>query len=456
MSVHPELYEDDEPKKGLKEISVEKNLNFKVNDDETVSPRFDVHIKANKSTKARKEDDYSPTEDELEEINKLTKVDLKQDQVLVFNLQSADEDIDRQFEHFTTRALKDMAEKSINKPILMDHYASTKSQVGKIFMAGVSRGKLMQKAYFPKSESNMPIVENILNGLYDKLSVGFSIDPNEMQCDSCGKSIYSMNCKHQPGSKDEAGCQTTITIKGVKDFYETSLVAIPAQPAAHIQGLVKEETEVETKAYTINDVRKALKLAPLEDPTGYLAIADNQPNVVFAVDYNPGDLERLQKEVGGFNLNGELPVDPTTTDKINTESSTTIEDSPNMEETKANTEVLEPGIEPQAETPVAEIPTQKEAEAPKAAEVPQEPVQTEFKSEKLDEILQKFTDLEQINKSQDEKIEKLTEAIGDLKKTIVALSEVSSPSLTKAILEPEEAEEDEPWYARFGQKVGGQ
>lgn len=179
--------------------------------------------------------DYHPTPEELKQINALTNVDLKAEEVLVFTLHSADDVVDRSADQFSVKALKDMATLSVDKPYLKDHSWSTSSVIGKIFDASVSKGRLMQKVYVPISVKNQDMIDGMLTGIYNKVSVGFAMGAEDYSCSSCSKSLYSQDCPHYPGSKDEKGNVTVGLIKGVKDYYEISNVTVPCQPSAGIR-----------------------------------------------------------------------------------------------------------------------------------------------------------------------------------------------------------------------------
>lgn len=189
-----------------------------------------------KGTRNKKEaKDYHPTPEELKQINALTNVDLKAEEVLVFTLHSADDVVDRSADQFSVKALKDMATLSVDKPYLKDHSWSTSSVIGKIFDASVSKCRLMQKVYVPISVKNQDMIDGMLTGIYNKVSVGFAMGAEDYSCSSCSKSLYSQDCPHYPGSKDEKGNVTVGLIKGVKDYYEISNVTVPCQPGAGIR-----------------------------------------------------------------------------------------------------------------------------------------------------------------------------------------------------------------------------
>jgi len=189
-----------------------------------------------KGARGKKEPkDYHPTPEELKQINALSNIDLKAEEVLVFTFHSADQEVDRSADQFTPKALKDMALKSVDKPYLKDHSWGTNSVVGKIFDASVSKGRLMQKVYVTIRAKNQDMIDGMFDGTLNKVSVGFAMGAEDYGCSSCSKSLYSMDCPHYPGSKDEKGNVTVGLIKGVKDYYEISNVTVPCQPAAGIR-----------------------------------------------------------------------------------------------------------------------------------------------------------------------------------------------------------------------------
>lgn len=187
-----------------------------------------------KGAKKSKAEDYYPTPEELALINKYSNIELSKEEVLVFSLTSADQNVDRAADQFTPKALKDMAERSPDKPYLLDHNWSSKSIVGKIFDAKAGK-TLQQKVYVPITEKHQEVIDGMLTGLMNKVSVGFAMDPKDYVCSSCNKSLYSLECSHYPGGKDKEGKPVTGIIKGVKDYFEISNVAVPCQPAAGIR-----------------------------------------------------------------------------------------------------------------------------------------------------------------------------------------------------------------------------
>lgn len=240
----------------LKSIAVSKSLPHKIKSDGTASCSFAFSIDA----KA-----YKPKDSDLEKINKISLVPLDPEKVYIFEFQAADEQVDRAYEHFSTKALKSMADLAVKNKIPFitegeyDHQHRQKNIFGVVFDAYVKSGKLIYKTYIPDIPRNKDVLDAVLTGLYNKLSVGFSMNPyKDFVCDSCNKSVYSESCSHFPGAIDEKGRVTTATIKDVIDNYEISGVAVPCQREARIleeKSQVKDMSlnSLETKENSIVD-----------------------------------------------------------------------------------------------------------------------------------------------------------------------------------------------------------
>lgn len=419
-----EVEEEQPIEKRLEEVIQAKNLAVQYKDTNNVTAGHSVYFKGvGKSSKKRTIADYYPDEEQLEEINRLSKIDLEKNQVVVFTLESADSDIDRHLEKFSPKALKKLASGNYSNPILLNHRAATDSVAGFIYRSGeVKSGKLIEHAAFPLSKSNEVIVENILNGMFGKLSVGFTMNWKDLMCNSCGKCIFSKDCSHMPGMEDEKGQMVTMTIADVNEKYETSIVPIPAQRNAHIQNL----SAVQGKA---------------DEFSGYLSVPENQKNAF--IDSVVGISKTLQN------------------DKINIGIETTIKDSVTM----AGQEV-EKQAEIANEVENAEEAEEMETVEAKATEV--EPIEETAKSTEEVEVTKEqpseeykqlevnISNLNDAVKAQDSKLETLMGAIKDLKGAIEVLSVVATPSVKEEVL-PSESKQSH-WIDRFAEEftaVGG-
>lgn len=202
------------------------------------------------------------TEAELREINKLTLEPLAAEDVFTFSAILCDNEVDRQFEHFTDKALKDMKKLFVGRPVIKDHQARADNQVARIYATElVDTGKTLANGepyrqlkahiYMVRTESNKDLIAEIKAGIKKEGSVGCRVA--SCLCSVCGTDNAKQYCPHWPGQsymKDGAPVVCTFKLDGVKDAYEFSLVAVPAQRAAGV-----------SKSYTGETV-----FAPAEEP----------------------------------------------------------------------------------------------------------------------------------------------------------------------------------------------
>lgn len=217
-----------------------------------------------KSEKDEDDNDFRPTADELSKINAYTKKNFPAEAFKVYFTKSADMNVDAHYEHFSKKALKDMADNSPGAPVIKDHDTwRSDGAFGKIFDAKVAKDAdgtyyLMQKFYIPDDEENKSLIAGIEKGINDKLSVGISLDRSEYICDVCNKAMFGKSgswgdwCGHYPGYKTGEGDKAvvaTATINRVAKFRELSRVVSPAQAKAQINpkksfaGLSKSDSD---------------------------------------------------------------------------------------------------------------------------------------------------------------------------------------------------------------------
>jgi hypothetical protein len=203
--------------------------------------------------------DFRPNEEELGQIHSMAKKQYPKEQLKVYYTKSADSDVDRQSEHFSKAALKDMAKFSPGQPVMKDHnYHSSDGVFGKIFDAKVIKDDndqpyLAQKFYVLDTPENKSVIDGIESGINDKLSVGVAMKREDYLCDLCNKSMFGKKgdyadwCGHMPGQAAKDGKTATATINRVSDYRELSRVTVPAQRKAavkSIMGAPKSEFDV--------------------------------------------------------------------------------------------------------------------------------------------------------------------------------------------------------------------
>ena len=190
------------------------------------------------------------TEDDLKKINKFALVPLKADEVFVFKTMIGDNETDdRNYEPFNHQAIKDLKSAYIGRPVLKDHSRRADAMIGRVYdtemvvedkltRAGEPFVKMIAKNYVLRTNGNADLIKEIQGGIKKEVSTG--VRPKRLICNICGSDNMKTYCPHWPGREyDKAEGKTTclMTIDGVKEAYELSLVAVPAQPRA---GTIKQ------------------------------------------------------------------------------------------------------------------------------------------------------------------------------------------------------------------------
>lgn len=197
------------------------------------------------------------TAEELKQINKFTLEPLEAADVFTFAAVLCDNELDRQYEQFTTKALRELQKLFIGRTVIKDHIRSADNQVARIYATElVDTGKALKTGepylqlkahcYMVRTESNKDLITEIRAGIKKEGSVGFRAASSI--CSICGTDNAKTYCRHWPGKSYEKEGGTTVctfTLAGVKDAYEFSLVAVPAQRAAGISKSYTGETVFE-------------------------------------------------------------------------------------------------------------------------------------------------------------------------------------------------------------------
>ena len=212
-----------------------------------------------------------PTDDEIEKINRFSLKQLTPDDVFTFKLAACNNDVDRDFEAFTSDALKGLAELFVGKTIIYDHRASSSNQCARVYDAEVEKTqeltlvgepleRLILHCYCLKA-NNAELIADIEAGIKKECSVGCAV--GKAVCSVCGQDNAKTWCEHSP-SKTYDGKLCYFKLDEAKDAYEVSFVAIPAQRAA---GVIKNyggknpklknlETEIEKITIFIKEHEK--------------------------------------------------------------------------------------------------------------------------------------------------------------------------------------------------------
>jgi hypothetical protein len=182
------------------------------------------------------------TEADLRAINKYALAPLKAEDVFTFKLALCDNEVDRDFERFSVKALEGLRKLFLGKTGIKDHRWSADNQVARIYAtevvvhndkttkAGEPFAQLVAYCYMVKTASNADLIAEINGGIKKEVSVGCAV--GRATCTICGKA-YGM-CGHRKGESYEkqpgAGKEIcTAILDDPVDAYEFSFVAVPAQ-----------------------------------------------------------------------------------------------------------------------------------------------------------------------------------------------------------------------------------
>lgn len=184
-------------------------------------------------------------ETELEAINAYAKTEMTSEQIYTFSVVLCDNEVDRDFEKFSDEALGALSELFVGKTGIFDHEWKATNQTARIYRTEIlkengvlnSLGEpyavLKGYAYMLRNEKNSELIEEIEAGIKKETSVGCSVA--KRVCSICGEEAHVGGCGHIPG-REYNGKLCYLELFDVKDAYEWSFVAVPAQRAA---GVVK-------------------------------------------------------------------------------------------------------------------------------------------------------------------------------------------------------------------------
>lgn len=216
------------------------------------------------------------TAEELKAINKYALEPLEASDVFTFAAVLCDNELDRHYDQFSLKALHEMRKLFVGKTVIKDHYASADNQVariyatelvetGKFLASGDPYTQLKAHCYMVRTESNKDLITEIKAGIKKEGSVSFRAASSI--CSICGTDNAKTYCRHWPGKTyDKEGGPVVCTFKldGVKDAYEFSLVAVPAQRRAGVSkcytGELVYEPAEEPVEKTANDDERAMAL----------------------------------------------------------------------------------------------------------------------------------------------------------------------------------------------------
>ncbi len=204
------------------------------------------------------------TEKDISKINTYARRDIHPEEIYTFSVILCGNDIDRDCEAFTKESLFKMANMFKGKTGILDHDASSKNQIARIYKTSVVKSdektlygedKYLLKAwaYMVKSPNTNDLILKIDTGIVKEISISCSIA--KKICSICGNH-YNGSCNHILGTKyDDKFCY--IKLENPTDAYEWSFVAVPAQTDAGVTKRVKKHYKIST--FNANEFQKNTK-----------------------------------------------------------------------------------------------------------------------------------------------------------------------------------------------------
>lgn len=179
----------------------------------------------------------------LEKINKFTRRELNEEEVYIFSVILCDNEIDRDCERFSDKALETLKERFVGKTGIFDHDPSTSNQTARIFDTEIvtdptkttKNGEIYKylkaSAYMVRTDENQSLIAEIDGGIKKEVSV--SCTAAQRVCSICGADKAISSCSHVKGRKYNGKLCHTV-LGSITDAYEWSFVAVPAQVNAGV------------------------------------------------------------------------------------------------------------------------------------------------------------------------------------------------------------------------------
>lgn len=180
-------------------------------------------------------------ERDLPLIRQYAKAELNPEDVYTCRILLADNEIDRDGEQFSPEALRQMAELYPGKPGIVDHQWKANNQFARVYRAeaapaagrkngvGEPLWELTADVYILRA-GNEKRIADIEGGILREVSVGVS--GARPVCSVCG--ALRWDCEHRAG-QEYSGKQCWFRFEEIRDVYEFSFVAVPAQRGAGVR-----------------------------------------------------------------------------------------------------------------------------------------------------------------------------------------------------------------------------
>lgn len=182
--------------------------------------------------------DKNYTKEKLDKLNTFTRSELKSDDVYIFSVILCDNEIDRDNERFSVKALDLLAKMFVGKTGIFDHNPKGENQTARIFDTKIEKNLnrktssgepytyIKAEAYMVRTAKNADLIKEIDAGIKKEVSVSCSV--SKQICSICGTDTKVKACSHKKG-RIYSGKKCHIILEKPLDAYEWSFVAVPAQ-----------------------------------------------------------------------------------------------------------------------------------------------------------------------------------------------------------------------------------
>lgn len=211
------------------------------------------------------------TEDQISKIETFARKRLDSSDVYIFDIILCDNDIDKEGDCFSDKALQEMKESFVGVAGYLEQNSSHNSHVARVFDTEIVQKEdrktadgrpykqLKACAYMAKTKQNESLIHELECGIEKVVSI--SCVTSRRICSICGQNRMANNCGHIIGRR-YAGVTCHCTIDHVSDVYEWSMVASVMKDSA---GMIKKtgcvvNVEVENAIMALEETSRTLDL----------------------------------------------------------------------------------------------------------------------------------------------------------------------------------------------------
>ena len=245
------------------------------------------------------------TPEMLTQLSTYTRREFTADEVYIFRVRLCDNDIDRDGERFSLKALDELCALFEGKTGIFDHNPSGEKQTARIFKtelvtdenrttaAGEPYTSLCAYAYMIRTEGNADLIREIDGGI--KKEVSISCTAGSHTCSICGKDRRIAPCTHIPG-ETYAGKVCHVVLSQITDAYEWSFVAVPAQRNAGVTKhyLDSKSADHDSQLFHCQRILKQIEERTRKEVVGLQCVnSGNASAKAFAAAAARTDLEEL-------------------------------------------------------------------------------------------------------------------------------------------------------------------